>query len=343
MAQALRSYPLPVRKGTGAPSRIVIEQIQPELDGGLFPVKRIVGDLLQVSADIFRDGHDKIAACMRLRETGSGEWTEAALHLVDNDRWAGSASLTRPGRSVFVIEAWTDAFASWSDEVQKKRGAGQAIELELMEGRAFLKAAAGRSAGESKQHLEDCLRRLDGKGFSEIDQYDLLTSPVVGGWMADAADRSDAALSPEREVSVDRAKARFSTWYEMFPRSQGQTPGQSATFRDCIKRLPDVRDMGFDVVYLVPIHPIGEINRKGRNNLVRAEAGDPGSPYAIGSRTGGHSAIEPGDRARFCRSVRPRPSVGEGTSRMVSEAGRRIDEVCRESPQEIRGHRQRGL
>jgi len=275
------------------PSRVIIERMAPELDGGGFPVKRIVGDALQVTADIFRDGHDKVSAELRVQQFGESDWTVAPMLPVENDRWSGQAVLDRVGEARFVIAAWTDHFASWVDEVTKKRAASQPLRLELAEGRALVAAAVSRSSGAVRAALTAVAQRCDDPAESETRQLDLLLSRLVALWMAQAPDLADAALSPARAVSVERVAARFSAWYEMFPRSQGTVPGQSGTFADCVRRFPAIRDLGFDVVYFVPIHPIGEVNRKGRNNHPRAQPGEPGSPYAIGSPAGGHTAIEP--------------------------------------------------
>jgi starch synthase (maltosyl-transferring) len=278
----------------GRPSHVIIERVSPEIDGGEFPVKRIEGDLLRVSADIFRDGHDKLAAALLVRQRGDRDWAVVPLRPIENDRWEAAFTLTAVGEAHFQIEAWTDTFASWADEVRKKRAAGQSVETELAEGRALLDQAVGRAAGPLRARLAACAAALDDPALSLSARLAVLLSRLLERWMAQAPDKSDAAFTSERRVNVDRTAARFSAWYEMFPRSQGTDPAVSSTFAECAARFPAVRALGFDVVYFVPIHPIGEINRKGRNNNPRAQPGEPGSPYAIGSRHGGHTAIEPG-------------------------------------------------
>jgi starch synthase (maltosyl-transferring) len=274
------------------PPRIVIEEVWPEIDGGRFPVKRIQGDELEVWADIYRDGHDKIAAAIRLQHHGEAHWTLVPMRLFDNDRWVGRVRLERIGRAHFTIEAWTDHFASWCDEVGKKRDAAQAVHLELTEGRAMLAAAVDRAEDEPRRRLSALLAEYDRLSDDEA-RVELLLSRLVGHAMALVPDKSDRVVyEPVLDVMVDRPAARFSAWYEMFPRSQGTAPGRGARFAECSQRLPAIRELGFDVIYLVPIHPVGRLNRKGRNNSTTAAPGEPGSPYAIGSADGGHTAIE---------------------------------------------------
>jgi starch synthase (maltosyl-transferring) len=301
----------PVRPGTeGMPpdwsptTRILIEEVYPELDGGRFPVKRTLGDTLQVWADILRDGHDVLRAALLYRPENAGEWREAPMRLFDNDRWVGEAPLGEIGRWRYTIEAWTDHFASWRADTLKKRDAAQAIDLELIEGRALVAEAAARASGPDRVLIE--------RALSDFDQSDgaaraeLMLSRLIDRAMARWPERGDATrYRRELEVTVDRPRARFGAWYEMFLRSQGRVPGQSGTFEDGIARLPEIQAMGFDVVYLPPIHPIGRVNRKGRDNSLTAAPGDPGSPYAIGASEGGHDAVHPelGGLAGFRRFV----------------------------------------
>jgi len=288
---------------------MIIERVTPDLDGGRYPVKRIVGDRLAVAADIFRDGHDKISAALWLQAPGTGEWRITPMRHWDNDRWIGEVPLDHIGQTRFAVAGWTDHFASWRDEVSKKRAAGTAVDLELIEGRQLVAAAATRAVGDERAWLEAVLAELDRQDGTDA-QAQLLLSHRVAHAMMRVPDRSDMVFQdPPGLVTVDREAARFSAWYGMFPRSQGVEPDRSARFEDCIRRLPEIRALGFDVVYLVPIHPIGTINRKGRNNRVTAEPGEPGSPYAIGSAAGGHTAIDPElgtieDFRGFVRAVR---------------------------------------
>jgi starch synthase (maltosyl-transferring) len=291
--------------------RVVIDRVNPELDGGRYPVKRVVGDRLEVSADIFRDGHDRISAALWLQPSGTANWRITPMRHRDNDRWVGNAVLDHIGRTRFAVAGWTDHFESWRDEVGKKRAAGNAIRLELVEGRQLVAAAADRAVGAARGQLDAVLAEFDRLGEIDAKAAFLLSNRVAHA-MARVPDRRDLVFQdPPGIVTVDREAARFSAWYGMFPRSQGTEPGRPAHFADCIRRLPEISAMGFDVIYLVPIHPIGRINRKGRNNSVTAEPGEPGSPYAIGSDEGGHTAVDPelgtlADFRAFARAVRER-------------------------------------
>jgi starch synthase (maltosyl-transferring) len=285
-------------------ARIQIEEVYPELDGGRYPVKRIVGEVFEVWADLFRDGHDKLRAVLKYRHEDE-EWREVPFVFYDNDRWVGRFRLDAVGLWRYTIEAWTDHFESWRDEVEKKRTAGQSIELELVEGQAIAEAALQEVRGGDATGIRKILRDFEA-GDTGV-RTELLLSPNVRELMARCEVRSDAVrYARELEVVVDRKAARFAAWYEMFPRSQGTKPGKGATFDDCIARLPEIAQLGFDVVYVVPIHPIGRVNRKGKDNSTSAEPGDPGSPYAIGSPEGGHRAVNPelGTLADFRRFVR---------------------------------------
>jgi len=290
--------------------RIQIEEVYPELDGGRYPVKRIVGGVFEVWADLFRDGHDKLRAALKYRHEDE-EWREVPLVFYDNDRWVGRFRLDAVGLWRYTIEAWTDHFESWRDEVEKKRAADQSIELELVEGRGIVEAALQEACASDAARIRKTLRDFEADDTGA--RTDLLLSPDLREMMARCAVRSDAVrYIRELEVVVDRKAARFAAWYEMFPRSQGTKRGKSATFDDCIARLSEIARLGFDVVYLVPIHPIGRVNRKGRDNSTAAEPGAPGSPYAIGSAEGGHRAVNPelGTLADFRRFVRAAADLG---------------------------------
>ena len=268
---------------------VVIEDVYPEIDCGRYPVKREVGERLEVWADVFKEGHDAIAAALKYRVKGEAEWSEAPMRHHENDRWSGSFPLVENARYEYTIEAWFDEFGTWRRDVGKKVDAGQDVALELVEGRRIVEGAAARSKDE---RLFETLAGLDASGYE--GRLALLRSQEVLELMSRYPDRSVSANYPKiLEVVVDRERARYGAWYEMFHRSQGTVPGESATFEDCERRLPEVAGMGFDVVYLVPIHPIGRSHRKGRNNALVAGPNDPGSPYAIGSEEGGHKAIHP--------------------------------------------------
>jgi starch synthase (maltosyl-transferring) len=264
-----------------------IEDVYPSIDGGRFPVKRIVGERVEVWADIYRDGHDVIAAALVWRGELEGEWRREPMTLYGNDRWSGSFVPDAPGRYVYAIEAWTDEFATWHRGFELKQKAGADLTLDGIEGAGMLtKAQAGERAAAAVI-LKQC------EEFLQTGDAAPLLAAELKDAMAESQLRPDLTRSLPYPFVADRPRARNGAWYEMVPRSQGNTPGQHGTFRDCIARLPDVAAMGFDVVYFTPIHPIGKINRKGRNNAVTAAEGDPGSPYAIGGVEGGHDAVHP--------------------------------------------------
>jgi starch synthase (maltosyl-transferring) len=273
--------------------RIVIEAVQPELDCGRYAVKREVGDRLEVSADIFKEGHDAIAAAIRYRAEGEEEWSETRMRFVENDRWEGSAPLTRNVRYHYTIVAWTDLFGSWVSDLRKKFDAGQDVQSELLEGTTLVEAAIGRAGGEDRDRLRAFHREISG-GTMQAQQVGAALDPGLLDLMERYPDRSDLTQY-ERvlPLQVDRVRARFAAWYELFPRSMADDPERHGTFDDVVRKLPYVRDMGFDVLYFPPIHPIGRSHRKGKNNSLTAQPGEPGSPYAIGSDEGGHKAIHP--------------------------------------------------
>jgi starch synthase (maltosyl-transferring) len=308
------------RVGTGtrrferlAASRIAIEDVWPSIDGGRHAAKRVMGDVLEVWADIFCDGHDQVAGAIRYRELGARDWSEAPMAFVDNDRWAGRFPLARNTRYVYTIEAWRDLFATWRLEFIKKRQAGQSVALELIEGRGLVEAAARTASARDSRSLGILLERLAAYRDDAAQQAGLLLSDELRTLMGRAGPRIDLSRhEPELEVVVDRTVARYGAWYEMFPRSASGDPARHGTFDDVIRRLPYLSELGFDVLYMPPIHPIGSTNRKGRNNSLAAAADDPGSVYAIGSEAGGHTAIHPqlGDFDGFDRLLRAARAEG---------------------------------
>jgi len=262
-----------------------IEDVYPLIDGGRFPVKRVAGERIEVWADIYRDGHDVVNAALVWRREQDHEWRREPMTHHSNDRWGGSFVPDQRGRYVYAIEAWTDEFATWRHGFELKQKAGADLTLEAIEGAGMLtKAQAGGNVAAAVilRQCEDFLQTGDAAP--------LLTAELKDA-MAESQLRPDLTRSQLFPLMADRPRARAGAWYEMVPRSQGRTPGQHGTFEDCIARLPDIAAMGFDVVYLTPIHPIGHTNRKGRNNAVTAAEGDPGSPYAIGAAEGGHDAV----------------------------------------------------
>ncbi len=284
---------------------IAIEHVTPEVDDGRFPAKREVGCDVRVEADIFKDGHDILDAALLYRKRGSSSWSESPMVHVDNDRWAGSFVLPSIGRFEYVVEAWLDEYSTWLHDLEKKHEAGDVLRSELLEGRRIIQATAARAPKHVYETITSWLATWD-KMPSQTARVQAAAEKDFIALMRAYPNRSNASRYDRvLEIVSDPVLARFGTWYEMFPRSQGTDPNRGATFDDCIKRLPAIRAMGFDVVYVPPIHPIGKSNRKGKNNAVVAGSDDPGSPYAIGSDEGGHTDVEPslGTLADFDRFV----------------------------------------
>jgi len=271
--------------------RIAVESVAPAVDGGVYPARRVIGDVVSVEADIFTDGHQALAAELLFRAASEREWRRSVMRLVVNDRWTGEFPLSAIGRHEFAIEAWIDLFAGFAGDLKKKHDAGAAGALDIAEGRALIKAARARAGGALRKDLDALLRQFDA-GATDA-RINLLLAADTTELMRQYAERPFRMQSKCFFVEADREAARFASWYELFPRSQTNEASRHGTFADVIARLPAIRAMGFDVLYLPPIHPVGETNRKGRNNALNAGAGDPGSVYAIGSRDGGHNAIEP--------------------------------------------------
>jgi len=283
-------------KGTAFPASlatIIIERVSPELDGGRYPVKREVADRFEVSADIFKEGHEVLMAVLRHRAWSESAWQETPLQPLDNDRWSGWFDLTANTRYHYTIAAWVSSFESWRQDIIKRRETQRDLRSELSEGRALVQAAADRAGTDDRTRLYEQLARW-AESRSQDDQLQLALQETLAHLVRRSEPRV-ALTVYDRELIViaDRVRARYGAWYEMFPRSQGTVAGRSGTFKDCERRLPAIQAMGFDVLYLPPIHPIGRSNRKGPNNSLEAGPDDPGSPYAIGNEQGGHDAVEP--------------------------------------------------
>ncbi|MDP9469870.1 MAG: alpha-1,4-glucan--maltose-1-phosphate maltosyltransferase [Chloroflexota bacterium] len=256
-------------------------------------MKREVGDVLRVEADIFKEGHDRIAAVVRYRRWDDSEWLEADMHHVDNDRWAGSFLLPENTRYCYTVQAFSDVFRTWREGLEKKAAAGQDVGSELQEGLEIVAEAMERADEDDRLLFQRTIQAV-GEAASQGIAVRLMLGDELDAAMRRHRSRAGAATDvPELSVVVDRVGARYAAWYELFPRSAGRIPGQSGTFADAVARLPAIKAMGFDVIYFPPIHPIGRINRKGKNNSLVAGPDDPGSPYAIGNETGGHDAVEP--------------------------------------------------
>jgi starch synthase (maltosyl-transferring) len=299
------------RRAKGAaPPRIVILEPEPVVDGGRFALKRAVGEPVEVSATIFADGHDVLRAVVRWKAPGGRRWHEAPLTHIDKhlagDSWTGAFTVESCGRWQWTIEAWVDRFASWREELRRKVEAGQHdLGGELSEGVEILRAAAERaSAASDRRVIEHALATLTDDAAPEEAKHDAGLGPELAAAIARHPDRTESAtLEAAYEVDVDRERARFGSWYELFPRSWGG-------FRGTAGVVPDIAALGFDVLYLTPVHPIGETNRKGRNNTLTPGEGDPGSPWAIGLKgVGGHEAVHPelgtlGDFAHLVQTCR---------------------------------------
>ena len=284
-------------------SRVAIENVKPEIDCGRFPAKRTVGESMSVEADIFADGHDALSALLLYRKEGVSRWTEIPMQPLVNDRWRGAFEVQEIGDHYYTVQAWVDRFKTWRQGLAKKVEAGQDVALELLAGAELIELAAKRAAGEDRKSLNHFSAILRGDPSAAIQSG---LDEALAILMEKYPDRRWAVTyDKELRVNVERGKARFSTWYELFPHSCAGTPGAHGTLRDCTERLPYVAGMGFDVLYLPPIHPIGYSFRKGKNNVLEAQPGDVGSPWAIGAKEGGHKAIHPqlGSLADFKRLV----------------------------------------
>lgn len=291
--------------------RVIISNVSPVVEGGEFPAKAIVDEQIPISADIFGDGHDEIAACVFIKHINETQWTELPMSFVINDHWQTGFKVVNVGFYEFVIHAWEDHFTTWKKGLRKKFDAGQDINIELQIGAEMLKQAAvdnedGRSA------LTDWAQQLKQLN-NPAAQVSLALNDDLAALMYKFRRSDMVTVYPATfKIEAERKKAGFSTWYELFPRSTVAQPGKHGSFKDVIALLPRVAKMGFDVLYFPPIHPIGEKNRKGKNNSLTAGPEDPGSPWAIGNRKGGHKAIHPelGTLADFKKLVKEAAKFG---------------------------------
>ena len=265
--------------------RVVIENVTPRVDGGQFPAKRVVGDTLVVEADVFVDGHEEIRAVVRLCAPGSDDWLETEMEPHGNDRWRATVEVTSVGRWRYDVAAWVDQFRTWRHDLLKRLDANQDVSVDLRIGAELVRAAATSAPEPDARKLTKAAAQLDaGKGID----------PEVVPLVENYPDRSrETTLDRPLDLTVDPERARFSAWYELFPRSASVDPKRHGTFKDVEARLPYIKELGFDVLYLPPIHPIGREFRKGPNNITQAKASDPGVPWAIGAKEGGHTAIHP--------------------------------------------------
>jgi starch synthase (maltosyl-transferring) len=272
--------------------RVTIERVAPEIDFGSYPIKRTVGESIVVEADIFTDGHDALYGLLQVRRNGDENWTELPMEFISNDRWRASFIATEIGRYFYTVQAWIDRFGSWRRDVEKKLAAGQLEPVDFLIGAQLVEEASRRSSRADAAKLREAAAALRavkrGEDLSRAIDPDL--TRLVNRY-PDA--RQVTRYANVLAVVVDRERARFSTWYEMFPRSSATAPDRHGTFKDCERRLPYIASMGFDVLYLPPVHPIGRTHRKGRNGALNTDKRDPGSPWAIGSPEGGHKSIHP--------------------------------------------------
>ena len=276
-----------------ARKRVIIEGVKPEIDGGRFPIKRTVGDRLRVEADIVTDGHDVIAAHLLFRREQDADWQAAPMQPLVNDRWQGEFPVQELGRYRYALQAWVDCFRTWQRDLMKKVDAGQDVAVELLVGAGFIEEVQGRAPKAAARKLGEWTTILRGEWGRE-EKLEAALHPELTRLMGQYPDKRFITLYDKNlAVVVDPVQARYSTWYEMFPRSCSAVSGRHGTFKDCEARLPYIAGMGFDVLYLPPIHPIGRTNRKGKNNQPVVEPEDVGSPWAIGAAEGGHKAVDP--------------------------------------------------
>jgi len=275
-------------------SRVIIENVTPEIDGGTFAAKRVCGERLIVEADIFADGHEMISGMLLFRREAEKKWHETALKLVVNDRWRADFRVDEIGRYRYTLAAWIDRFQSWRRDLQKRAEVDEHSELDILTGALIIEPAARRASASDKKKLLEAIELLRDEDTSLSTKLTAALSDDLLELVQRYPDRDgDTRYGKELAVVVDREKARFSAWYEIFPRSSAAEPGVHGTFKDCERLLSYVASMGFDTLYLPPIHPVGYTHRKGKNNSITAAADDPGSPWAIGSAEGGHKSIHP--------------------------------------------------
>ncbi len=273
-------------------ARVVIEQVTPSVDRGRYPIKRIEGEPIEVTCVAFKDGHDLIQAQV-VATLGDREEVTPLTYDFDSDRFSGTYSLSQLGLWSTYVEAWPDYFGTWARDLQKRLDAGQDIAPELLEGASLLRRRALVAPAGDIEPLENAARAIADPDMKMELRQRVAFSQTLRELMYGPIELEDVARSVNQPVRVDRREAGFASWYELFPRSAGTTPGQHGTFKDVQNRIPEIAAMGFEVVYLPPIHPIGKIHRKGRNNTTSCEPDDVGSPWAIGSDEGGHTAVHP--------------------------------------------------
>jgi starch synthase (maltosyl-transferring) len=289
--------------------RVVIEGLEPEIDGGRFAIKGVVGEKVVVRADVFVDGHDRVDTSLLYRKSGEQTWQEVPMRPLMNDRWEGMFIPEDVGLYYYTVRGWVDPFETWQHSLRKKAEAGQDVKLELVIGTGLIEGAARAAVGIDAERLAMAVKTLTSEGDPSTVVSHALRAELMESVKRLLDKRLATIYHRELPLVVDRKKAIFSAWYERFPRSCSSEPGRHGTFKDCERLLPEIGKMGFDVLYFPPIHPIGRTHRKGRNNSPVAGPGDPGSPWAIGGPEGGH------------KSVHPELGTLEDFRRLVSKAG----------------------
>ncbi len=273
--------------------RVVIENVKPEIDGGRYPIKRVIGEKVVVEADVFTDGHDALSCVLCYQKEGDSSWAEVPMEFLVNDRWSGEFTVTEIGLYRYTLQAWVDRFKSWRHILKKKVDARKVESVDFPVGAELIEETSKRASGTGAEKLCELANALR-SGQDASKKIDVALEEELAELMARYQERwFPTTYEKELLVVVDREKARFSTWYEMFPRSCASEAGQHGTFNDCEVRLPYIATMGFDVLYFPPLHPIGRTHRKGKNNVPGAGSDDTGSPWAIGAQEGGHKAIHP--------------------------------------------------
>ncbi len=274
--------------------RVIIERVIPQIDGGRFPAKRVLEETVKIEADIIADGHDHLAADLLYRKGGESEWRTMPMLLLVNDLWRAEFVLNTLGLYEFTVRAWIDRFDTWRSGLLKKYEAGQNVSVEMVEGAQLLAQAAQDAAERDRMLLQEKIEILENDDLPMLNRMEAALDGELSGAMRKYPDGfSLVEYDRVLQIRVEPQNALFSTWYEMFPRSAADEPGRHGNFKDCIERLPYIAEMGFDILYLPPIHPIGKTFRKGPNNTAAAGPDDPGSPWAIGGEEGGHKAIHP--------------------------------------------------
>jgi len=270
--------------------RVVIDYVYPKINNGDFYIKRVVGEIVAVDANVLGDGHDIIAASVLYKHESEKKWSEARMTLIGNDEWKAAFTVEKQGYYAYKVEAWVDYALNWQHGIQRKIEDNQHVKSELLEGIEFLKTTSKKGNDAEKKYLENLKLVFENEQHYQ-DAIKEATSKKLHDIFTKYPEKKLANNSKEYQIYVDRLKARFSTWYEFFPRSASEQPGVHGTFKDCERLLPKVAKMGFDTLYFPPIHPIGEVNRKGKNNTTTAYEGDVGSTWGIGSQHGGHKDI----------------------------------------------------